>query len=128
MVILEAAVYKRQGRFPTRGVRGNHPSSEDGNRTGTCHEEVDAVNRNLDNPRTTTERTTGDETRGIDLSDVVDAAQAAVMLGVTRQHVVHLCRTGRLPGRRLTATWVTTREAVETYARARRPPGRPRAG
>lgn len=75
-----------------------------------------------------TEDTLTDETRGIDLSDVVDAAQAADMLDVTRQHVVHLLRTGRLPGKRLSATWVTTREAVETYARTRRPAGRPKAG
>ncbi len=60
------------------------------------------------------------------LADVVDAAQAAAMLGVTRQHVVHLCKTGRLPARRLTSTWVTSRQAVEGYARTRRGPGRPR--
>ena len=59
------------------------------------------------------------------LEDVVDAAQAAAMLGVTRQHVVHLFKTGRLAGKRLTATWVTTRQAVEAYERTRRPPGRP---
>ncbi len=59
------------------------------------------------------------------LEDVIDAAQAAAMLGVTRQHVVHLFKTGRLPGKRLTATWVTTRQAVEAYERTRRPPGRP---
>ena len=59
------------------------------------------------------------------LADVVDAAQAAAMLGVTRQHVVHLFKTGRLPGKRLTATWVTPRQAVEAYDRGRRPPGRP---
>ena len=62
----------------------------------------------------------------VKLTDVVDAAQAAAMLGVTRQHVVHLFQTQRLPGKRLTATWVTTRQAVETYARTRRAPGRPR--
>ncbi len=60
------------------------------------------------------------------LEDVVDAAQAAVILGVTRQHVVHLCRTERLPCRRLTATWITTRQAVEEYAGSRRGPGRPK--
>ena len=59
------------------------------------------------------------------LEDVVDAAQAAAMLGVTRQHVVHLFKVGRLPGKRLTATWVTTRQVVEAYERTRRPPGRP---
>ena len=59
------------------------------------------------------------------LADVVDAAEAAAMLGVTRQHVVLLLKTGRLPGRRLTATWVTTRQAVHEYQRTRRPPGRP---
>jgi len=60
------------------------------------------------------------------LADVVDATQAAAMLGVTRQHVVYLCKTGRLPARRLSAAWVTSRQAVEGYARSRRSPGRPR--
>ncbi len=59
------------------------------------------------------------------LDDIVDAAEAACMLGVTRQHVVLLLQRGRLPGKRLTGTWITTREAVEDYARHRRPPGRP---
>ena len=59
------------------------------------------------------------------LGDILDAAQAAALLGVTRQHVVHLLKTGRLPGRRLTATWITTRQAVEAYKQTRRPPGRP---
>jgi hypothetical protein len=60
------------------------------------------------------------------LADVVDAAQAATMLGVSRQHVVLLFTTGRIPGRRLTSTWITSRQAVEAYARVRRGPGRPR--
>jgi len=60
------------------------------------------------------------------LADVVDAPQAAAMLGVTRQHVVHLCQTGRLQARRLSSTWVMPRQAVEEYARTRRPPGRPK--
>ena len=59
------------------------------------------------------------------LDEVVDAAEAASMLGVTRQHVVLLLQRGRLPGKRLTATWITTRKAVDDYARQRRPPGRP---
>ncbi len=59
------------------------------------------------------------------LVDILDAAQAAERLGVTRQHVVHLLKTGKLPGRRLTATWVTTRQAVEAYVQERRAPGRP---
>ena len=59
------------------------------------------------------------------LVDIMDASQAAERLGVTRQHVVYLMKTGKLPGRRLTATWVTTRRAVEAYAQGRRPPGRP---
>lgn len=59
------------------------------------------------------------------LEDVIDAAQAATLLGVTRQHVVHLCATGRIPAKRLTATWVTSRTAVQNYAAARRGPGRP---
>ncbi len=63
----------------------------------------------------------------IDLSDVIDATQAARLLGVTRQHVIHLLKTRRLAGKRLTATWVTTRQAVQAYTRTRRPPGRPRA-
>ncbi len=60
------------------------------------------------------------------LADVVDAAQAANMLGVRREHVVKLLQVGVIPGKRLTATWVTTRQAVEGYARHRRPRGRPR--
>jgi len=59
------------------------------------------------------------------LADVIDAAQAADVLGVRREHVVKLLQAGRIPGKRLTATWVTTRQAVETYARDRRPRGRP---
>jgi len=59
------------------------------------------------------------------LQDVVDAVQIAAILGVTRQHAVHLCATGRLPARQLTTTWITTRQAVEVYARTRRRPGRP---
>ncbi len=61
----------------------------------------------------------------IKLVDILDAAQAAEQLGVTRQHVVYLLKSGKLLGRRLTATWVTTRQAVEAYAMERRPPGRP---
>ena len=59
------------------------------------------------------------------LEEVLDAAEAARMLGLTRQHVVLLLQRGRLPGKRLTATWITTRKSVEDYARNRRPPGRP---
>lgn len=60
------------------------------------------------------------------LDEVLDAAQAAGILGVTRQHVVHLITTGRLPAKRLTSTWITTRQAVQAYALVRRAPGRPR--
>ena len=67
-----------------------------------------------------------DATVKASLADVVDAAEAAAMLGVTREHVVHLLQAGRLPGRRLTATWVTTRQAVLAYKQTRRGPGRPR--
>ncbi len=59
------------------------------------------------------------------LADVVDAAEAAALLGVTRQHVVHLCKTGRLPARRLSSTWITSRQGVEAYRQTRRGPGRP---
>ena len=60
------------------------------------------------------------------LDEVIDAAQAAALLGVTRQHVVYLCKSGRLPARRLTSTWITVRQAVMDYAATRRSPGRPR--
>ena len=60
------------------------------------------------------------------LVDVIDAAEAAEILGVRREHVVKLLQAGRIPGKRLTATWVTTRQAIEAYARDRRPRGRPR--
>jgi hypothetical protein len=61
----------------------------------------------------------------LSLDDVIDAAQAATMLGVRRHHVVKLLQRGQLSGKRLTATWVTTRQAVEEFARRRRPAGRP---
>lgn len=60
------------------------------------------------------------------LDDIVDASEAAAILGVTRQHVVHLCKTGRLASKRLTSSWITTRQAVEEYASSRRGPGRPK--
>ena len=63
----------------------------------------------------------------VELQEVIDAAQAAVLLGVRREHVVKLLQRGVLPGKRLTGTWVTTRGAVETYAQHRRPRGRPRS-
>ncbi len=63
----------------------------------------------------------------VDLQEVIDAAEAAVLLGVRREHVVKLLQRGMLPGKRLTATWVTTRGAVEAYAQHRRSRGRPRS-
>jgi len=65
--------------------------------------------------------------RGYDwLDDVIDASQAASILKVTRQHVVLLCTSGKLPARRLTSTWITTRQAVMEYASTRPARGRPR--
>ena len=63
----------------------------------------------------------------VDLQEVIDRAEAAVLLGVRREHVVKLLQRGVLPGKRLTATWVTTRGAVQAYAQQRRPRGRPRS-
>lgn len=61
------------------------------------------------------------------LAEVIDAAQAAKLIGVRREHVVKLLQERQLAGKRLTATWITTVGAVEDYARRRRPPGRPRS-
>jgi len=74
-----------------------------------------------DSPRSTT-----NDERWIRLDDVIDAAEAARMLGVGREHVVKLLQRGQLHGKRLTATWITTRQAAQAYARNRRPRGRPR--
>lgn len=63
----------------------------------------------------------------IDLDEVIDAAEAARLLGVGREHVVKLLQRGTLPGKRLTATWVTTRQSVEAYRLNRRRRGRPRS-
>jgi hypothetical protein len=60
------------------------------------------------------------------LAEVIDASEAARILGVRREHVVRLLQDGQLVGKRLTATWVTTRGAVESYAMTRRSRGRPR--
>ena len=67
------------------------------------------------------------EDQRIVLDDVIDASEAARRLGVKREHVVKLLQRGQLPGKRLTATWVTTRQAIDAYARRRRPRGRPRS-
>ena len=91
-----------------------------------------AVRREVSPSRTRTEvtsespkSTTSDES-WIRLDDVIDAAEAARLLGVGREHVVKLLQQGRLRGKRLTATWVTTRQAAQAYAQNRRPRGRPR--
>jgi hypothetical protein len=59
------------------------------------------------------------------LEDIIDAAQAARILDVRREHVTRLLQQGLIPGRLLTSTWITTRAAVDAYARERRPRGRP---
>ncbi len=77
-------------------------------------DELESASESIDDSRTP-----------VDLDDVIDAAQAANMLGVRRHHVVKLLQREQLSGKRLTATWVTTRQAVEEFARRRRPAGRP---
>ena len=110
-------------------------------RTGNSRPEADA-SRCKDNPTCRHDRSLSDTNRGavendpsssasydqrVDLDDVIDAAEAAHLLGVGREHVVKLLQRGQLAGKRLTGTWVTTRQAVDAYARNRNPRGRPRS-
>ncbi len=41
----------------------------------------------------------------------VSAAEAATAMGASREYVRRLCRTGRLPARRIGRTWLITMEA-----------------
>lgn len=59
-----------------------------------------------------------DITRGVPedrLDDLIDAAQVARMLAVSRSEVYALMRSGRLQARRVGASWRTTRRAVQRY-------------
>lgn len=40
------------------------------------------------------------------LNNVIDATEAASLLGVTPDHVLWLCRMARIPAKRLRAGWV----------------------
>ena len=102
----------REANMLRRAIQATAQRDGPQSRTGT---EVTS-----DNPRSTA----SDES-WIRLDDVIDAAEAARMLGVGREHVVKLLQRGQLHVKRLTATWVTTRQAAQAYARNRRPRGRP---
>ena len=57
---------------------------------------------------------------------MLTTAEAAVLLGVSLQHVRYLIRRGTLSARRVGRDWLLTRAAVEK-ARVRPGPGRPTA-
>lgn len=55
---------------------------------------------------------------------MLTTAQAAVLLGLSRRQVQHLCRTGTIAAKRHGRDWILTRAAVE-QARTRPAPGWP---
>ena len=50
------------------------------------------------------------------LEEYLTTAEAAEMMGLTRQHVAFLCKSGELPGARKRGnTWLIPRDSVKTY-------------
>lgn len=52
--------------------------------------------------------------------------EAADRLGLTRQRVVQLCKTGRLDAERVGSSWVVNEDELAAFSRQERPVGRPR--
>ena len=59
------------------------------------------------------------------LSDLITAAQAAEILGLSKERVSQLCKQGRLHAVKPGRDWVMSRQTVEQFAKIDRPEGRP---
>jgi hypothetical protein len=57
--------------------------------------------------------------------DLIPAAEAAAMLGLSPEsnQVAHLCRGGKLDGRKVANRWFVRLSSVEEYAHSSRKPG-----
>ena len=60
------------------------------------------------------------------LDHVCSAAEAAAILGVTPERVMHFCRVGRLDARQIGGVWAIGTEGLKAFAKEKRKPGRPK--
>jgi excisionase family DNA binding protein len=70
----------------------------------------------------TNEPMTNDQTPAAD-QQWISTKEAAEIIGVTRDHVTHLLRTGQLTGEKFVRDWMVDRVSVEDYAAKERKPG-----
>ena len=61
------------------------------------------------------------------LTDLITAAQAAEILGLSTERVSQLCKQGRIQAVKPGRDWVMARQTVEQFAKIDRPEGRPPA-
>ena len=59
------------------------------------------------------------------LSDLITAAQAATILGLSKERVSQLCKQGRISAVKPGRDWVMSRQTVEAFGKIERPEGRP---
>ena len=59
------------------------------------------------------------------LSDLITAAQAANILGLSKERVSQLCKQGRISAVKPGRDWVMSRQTVEAFGKIERPEGRP---
>ena len=59
------------------------------------------------------------------LSDLITAAQAAEILGLSKERVSQLCKQGRIQAVKPGRDWVMSRQTVEAFGKIERPEGRP---
>jgi excisionase family DNA binding protein len=61
------------------------------------------------------------------LSDLITAAQAAEILGLSKERVSQLCKQGRIQAVKPGRDWVMLRQTVQAFSKIDRPEGRPPA-
>lgn len=54
------------------------------------------------------------------IPDLINAMEAAEMVGLSRQGMINVITSGQLPARKVGRVWLLRRSVVERYARARR--------
>lgn len=58
------------------------------------------------------------------LTDLITLSVASIELGLSQSHLALLVRTNRIKGWKIGKTWLTTKEAVQTYLAIGNKPGR----
>jgi len=61
------------------------------------------------------------------MDELLSTQDAALILGVSRQWVYHLCRTGRIVAVRVGKGYIITRDELERFQKVPRQRGRPRS-